>query len=81
MYPNQDVDECKILCSQNIRCLAFEYGIPGGSFAPRSCQLNSDANRAGCDQAGWGSDLYIKCNIVTCQKLKDNLYFVNKIIS
>ena len=65
-YSNKNVEECKSLCSQNVECLAFEYGVAyGGSgigTKPRDCWLQNSAHKEGCDGAHWNSDLYVKRN-------------------
>ena len=66
-YPNKNVEECKSLCSQNVKCLAFEYGVAyGGSgiggTRPRDCWLQDSADKADCDGVFWNSDLYVKRN-------------------
>ena len=62
-YPGKSVDECKVLCSANDKCLAFEYGVayggPGG-YNPKDCQLQSSSNSADCDGGNWNLDLYVK---------------------
>ena len=42
-YTNKNVAECKKLCSQTTKCVAFEYGVAyggSGTYKSRDCQLS-----------------------------------------
>ena len=62
-YPGKSVDECKVLCSANDKCLAFEYGVAYGGpgvYKPKDCQLQSSSNSDDCDGGYHNLDLYVK---------------------
>ena len=62
-YPNKSVDECKNLCSLNVKCVAFEYGVVyggSGGYKPRDCQLQDSSAKEGCLGAHHNLDLYVK---------------------
>ena len=63
-YKNTEVHECKALCSRNVMCLAFEYGVAYGGdgiYKPGDCVLNSD-KEIDCDGSYHNLDLYVKGN-------------------
>ena len=62
-YTDKSVDECKELCSQHCKCLAFEYGVAyggGGVYKPKDCQLQDSSAKEGCDGTYHNLDLYVK---------------------
>ena len=62
-YTNKKVAECKELCSQNTKCVAFEYGVAyggGGTYKSRDCQLSDSTEKYGCDGSDHNTDLYVR---------------------
>ena len=64
-YTNKNVAECKELCSQNNKCVAFEYGVAyrdGGTYNSRDCTLSDSVEKDGCPGFYHNLDLYVKGN-------------------
>ena len=63
-YADRSISECKKLCSERSDCLAFEYGVQyggsGGLYRPKDCNLQSGADRRGCNGQHHNLDLYVK---------------------
>ena len=62
-YTNKDIAECKALCSRNINCVSFEYGVAytvDGVYKPRDCQLGDSVEKENCDGSYYNLDLYVK---------------------
>ena len=76
-YPSKTVAECMALCSAEINCLAFEYGVQHGGktrYLPRDCQLQNSADRSACDGILDNLDLYIKKGMQWIYGLLEKLY-------
>ena len=70
-YTNKNVDECKELCSQNNKCVAFEYGVAyreGGTYKSRDCTLSDSVEKDGCPGFYHNLDLYVKGNDYKCYR-------------
>merc|ERR1711871_405779 len=51
-YSGKTVDECKAICSADINCVAFEYGVAyggSGGYVASDCQPNSKYTQADLD--------------------------------
>ena len=63
LYPNMSLEDCKIKCNEDIKCLAFEYGVSyggNGNYNAKDCNLQNGKNKAGCNGAYHNLDLYVK---------------------
>ena len=63
LYPNLSVEECKMKCNEDTKCLAFEYGVSyggKGNYKAKDCNLQNGKNKAGCNGAYHNLDLYVK---------------------
>jgi len=60
-HSGKTLAECAALCSANLGCVAFEYGVAyGGSpYLPQDCVLNDSSNSDGCPGASVNLDLYV----------------------
>ena len=71
-YEDKSISECMSLCSARLDCLAFEYGVNhGGSgsiYKQKDCQLQSSADKSGCDGVYNNLDLYVKLGRRWCCK-------------
>ena len=71
-YTNKNVAECKELCSQNTKCVAFEYGVAyggGGTYKSRDCQLSDSTEKYGCDGSDHNTDLYVRGNKTSFRRI------------
>ena len=63
-YANKSISECKTLCSARLDCLSFEYGVHHGGrgslYKPKDCNLQSSADKSGCNGRYNNLDLYVK---------------------
>ena len=69
-HPGKTITQCKKLCVDEPKCLAFEYGMTyiGGAtttYSAYDCQLQDSSDAEGCDGGLTNLDLWTK---VSCKR-------------